>query len=263
MSGLALLQRDVSRYLLREADGGGLLPVVKVPHGIAARDRLEVYGNAYRERLREVLGKDYPCLRRLLGEARFAALAYDYIAEHRSHSPTIRWFGAKLATFMAEAAQWLDEGAARDMAVFEWSLGLAFDAADAAALGVAEIAAVAAQDWAGLRFALHPSLHVVALDHAVADWWLAAQDKRDPALPPPDPLPAQARHWAVWRAADGVRFRRLDSDEAEAIAAVRDGADFATLCGTLVASAGEDQAALRMAGLLRLWVEAGWIADRI
>lgn len=255
--GLPLLQQDMARYLLSETDAAILQKAVKVPSHADPVGRLEVYANAYRERLRETLGKDYPVLLRLLGPAVFADLAYAYIDATQSRSPNIRWYGAALAPFVARQ-QGLDP-AAHDMALFEWALGLAFDAADAAPLAVADLAAVPPQDWAGLRFILHAGLQVVGLKHAVTDWWLAVQDLDPDAAPPASPAATGGQAWAVWRGSDGVRFRLLETDEADLLGAAGDHADFGSLCGLLAMGHGEMQAAPRAAGLLRNWVESGWI----
>lgn len=258
MTALDSLQQDMSRYLLRETDAAAVKPMVKVPPKVDPVERLDVYGNAYRERLRETLARDYPVLLRLLGPEAFAELAWAYIAAHRSQSPNIRWFGAQLPTFVA-ASPSQRHPAARDMAAFEWAIGLAFDAADAAPLAVADLAAVAPEDWAALRFHLHPSLQTVVLRHAVPDWWLAVQDLDAETALPELPSAEDERSWAIWRGADGVRFRLLETDEADLLGAVGDKADFGSLCGLLAMGHGDMQAAPRAAGLLRNWVEAGWI----
>lgn len=262
MTQLAGLQRDFARYLLDGAGSGMLAGAVRVPPGIDAGARLGVYRFAYGDRLHETLRNDYPVLLRLVGAGRFAALAAAYAAAHPSRSPNIRWFGQVLPAFMAGDPAWRQDEAACAMAGFEWQLGLAFDAADAEPLAFDDLAAVPAADWAGLRFTLHPSLRWLALTHAVAGWWLAVRDLDDDASLPPAPqrLPEAERYWAVWRGSDGVRFRQIETDEAAALSAVQSGAGFGALCEGLAEHVGADDAAPRAAGLLRLWVDAGWIA---
>lgn len=261
MSGLATLQTEFSACLLEQAAPAQVLPALRVPAGIDPATRLEVYRNAYVERLHEVLRNDYPVLLRLIGPERFAALAYAYIAVHRSVSPSIRWFGAGLPRFISAQPSWRDQSAAIAMAEFEWAIGLAFDAADADTVHVNDLSAVSATAWPALRFGLHPALHPVSLSHAVPDWWLAAQnlDAEAPLPAAPAALDAAARHWAVWRSETGVRFRRLDPDEAAMLHAAGQGEVFAGLCGVVAGQVGVGAAAQRAAGLLRLWIESGWI----
>lgn len=261
MSGLAPLQADFSDCLLDRAAPAQVLPALRVPAGIDAATRLEVYRNAYVERLREVLCNDYPVLLHLIGPERFAALAYGYIAAHRSTSPSIRWFGAALPGFIATQPSWHEQAAAIAMAEFEWTIGLAFDAADAEPVCAADLSAVSATAWPALRFGLHPALHLVSLTHAVPDWWLAVQDHdaETPLPASPMALDEAARHWAVWRGESGVRFRMLDPDEAAMLHAASEGEVFAGLCAVVAGQVGVEAAAPRAAGLLRLWIDSGWI----
>jgi hypothetical protein len=258
MTALAALQAGFADYLLQETGEAPLRPLVRVPDSVDAGRRLHVYRNAYRERLHETLRSDYPVLLRLMGGEAFATLAYACIDAHRSASPNIRWYGANLPAVAAGAAPWCDMPGLADMARFEWWLGLAFDAADIAAIDAGALADVPAEAWAGLGFLLHPSLHLLWLGHAVPDWWLAVQDRDAAGADPPAPV-ADDGHWAIWRSAVGVRFRRLDADEADALQAVHAGDGFGALCTLLAEHVGEADAAGRAAGLLRVWLDSGWI----
>jgi hypothetical protein len=256
MSALAALQAGFSGYLLEEAGAGTVTPAVRVPPGIEAAARLQVYRNAYVERLRETLQTDYPVLLRLVGSESFARLAYGYIAAQRSVSPNIRWFGGGFPAWLTQDA------VAQAMARFEWTIGLAFDAADEDSIGAADLSAVSADAWPGLRFTLQASVQQIELSHAVPDWWLAANAaEENAALPPaPPPLPSAQQHWAVWRGDTGVRFRMLEPDEAAMLRAAGEGDTFAGLCTIAAEQGGIDTAALRTAGLLRQWLDSGWIA---
>lgn len=256
MSALGHLQAGFSGFLLRRTDGADIRPLVRVQPDIDAERRMQVYRHAYRERLHEVLRNDYPVLLRLMGAQAFAGLAYACIDGHHSLLPNIRWYGASLPAVAASEPPWRDTQVLADMARFEWRLGLAFDAADDPAITVADLAAVAPEAWGDLGFALHPALHWLELQHAVPDWWLMVQDMDEAALPPP--LPDRGT-WAIWRGESGVRFRRLDPDEAETLQAVQDGESFGALCALLAQHVGDAEAAGRAAGLLRVWLESGWI----
>jgi len=261
MTALDSLQAGFSGYLLRASDGSAVRPLVRVPPGIDAAIRMDVYRNAYRERLHETLRNDYPVLLRLMGAEAFAVLAYACIDAHRARSPNIRWYGAHLPAVAASLAPWRDDATLADMAHFEWAIGLAFDAADTPSLAVPDLAQVPAQDWAVLGFDLHPSLQMLRLGRAVTDWWLAVQDVDAAAVNPPPPAwqPETVQDWGVWRGAAGVRFRQLDDDEAAALRAAQAGGDFGTLCDLLADHVGAESAAPRAAGLLRVWLESGWV----
>src|SRR6185295_518700 len=98
-------------------------------------------------RLHECLGNDYPGLRAMLGEKEFLVVARVYVATHPSHHPNIRWFGRHMADFIGPWVPVPICEAAKSMARFEWALGAALDAADAAPLGFADLAGLPAEAW--------------------------------------------------------------------------------------------------------------------
>jgi hypothetical protein len=73
-------------------------------HDTRKADRLTLLGvhrDAYSLRLIEVLTDDFPGLMAMCGQADFDHVARAYIAAHPSHHPSVRWFGLRLADFMA------------------------------------------------------------------------------------------------------------------------------------------------------------------
>ena len=60
-----------------------------------------------------------------------------------------------------------------DLAQLEWALCHAFDAAHAAPLDVAELAALPAQDWPDVCLAMYPSVQLLALQWVVGPDWHA------------------------------------------------------------------------------------------
>lgn len=221
---------------------------------------LKVYDHAYLARLLEVMGEDFPVLHTLLGDEQFAAAATAYLRDHPSHARSIRWLGQAFPAWLARTVPWAALPVGADMAVFEWGLGLAFDAPDADAIGVTALAAVPPDAWPVLTFDFHPALNTAVLAHDVAPFQQAVANDRDPdAAPAPNPGGPQT--WAFWRDGEScqVRYRALAADEAAGLALLRAEGDFQTLCETLAGFGDEDDAALRAAGFLRGWVEAGWI----
>jgi len=220
--------------------------------------RLGIYRNAYRLRLNEVLGTDYEVLHAYLGDELFDTLARDYIAAHPSTFRNVRWFGGKLAEFLRSTPRYAEHPELAELARFEWSLGQAFDSPDDDAVGFAQVAAVPAEAWAELRFKPHPALRLLALrTNAVAIW--KGIDNEGSACKP-ETL-SEPVTWAVWRKQHSPFFRSLDPDEAWALKAVIAQASFGEICAGLCEWVAEAQAAARAAGMLRDWVEAGWIAQ--
>ena len=224
------------------------------------RIRLDIYRDAYRLRLIEVLGNDYPVLKAHAGDERFDAIATAYIAAHPSAFRNVRWFGGEMPGFLRRQPGHVDRPVFADLALFEWTLGLAFDAPDQDAVDFAAVASVAPADWPGLRFRAHASLQVIELGtNAVAIWKTIDGDGQDiTAEAVSEPVA-----WAIWRKALSPYFRSLAPDEAWALASLRDGASFGEICAGLCEWVAENEAAPRAAQLLRGWVDEGWIAGLI
>jgi len=218
--------------------------------------RLGIYRDAYRLRLIEILGRDYKALRHHLGEEPFEALARAYLDVHPSTFRNVRWFGGRLAEFLRTTPPFAAQPVLAELAQFEWTLGLAFDAADAPSVTFEEVAALPPGAWPELRFAAHPSLQVIELRTNAATIWkgIDEQDRFEVVL---SDAPVS---WAIWRKQLSTFFRSLEADEAWALNALRDGAAFGAICEGLCAWTEEAQAAARAAGLLRGWIAEGWIA---
>lgn len=249
MSGLAALQGAFQGDLLGAETG--VLDRLRSTSKADAAALLQVYRDAYLLRLIEALADDHPALAKLLGEDAFAALTRAYAAAHPSRHPSIRWFGAKLPGFLGQTPPWAERPWLAELAAFERSLRDAFDAADAAPIGLEAMAAVAPEAWPGLRFRFLPSLRRLDLAWSVARTW-----KEDAA---PERLDAPVA-WAFWRPELVTEYRSLDPDEAWAIDAAGSGQTFAELCEGLLRWHAPDQAPARAAGLLRAWLDQRMLA---
>ena len=73
----------------------------------SGHDRLRIYADAYRLRLADVLGQDYPATKAMLGDARFDALADAYLRAHPSTRPSVRHFGHAFADWLASHCSWV------------------------------------------------------------------------------------------------------------------------------------------------------------
>jgi hypothetical protein len=215
-------------------------PILLRVRGADAAQRLRIYADAYRLRLVEILGNDFPATRDALGDDGFAGFAERYLLAHPSTRPSVRHAGSAFADWLgmqADAPTGLHE-----LARFEWLQAAAFDAADAPTLGIDDIAALAPEAWAGLRLRLHPATRLL--------------DTRGLAIRDDAPATADAdspMRWLLWRDADGdVHWRQLEDDEADALHAVAGGSGFGGLCERLPA--------LRAVSLLKRWLADGLLA---
>jgi hypothetical protein len=224
--------------------------------GSGGHARIDVYAQAYPNRLTAALRDNFSVLAQALGDDGFDVLARAYIHAHPSAQPSIRWFGHQLADFMALCLARQDglvpHPALADLARMDWALRAAFDAADAPLLSAGTLAAVAPADWPALRLQLHPSAQLQRLDWAVEAAWRVLREtldaaeaaaaarpgasqattNDDPALPAPQALPHTL---LVWRQGLATRWRSLAPLEALLLQAVADGASFAQLCSQAAA----------------------------
>lgn len=255
MSRLAALQRDFQRHVHRP--GRAMAPEVATGPRAGAARRLGVYAEAYRLRLVEALGNDYPALRAVLGEAGFDGAMRAFIAAHPSRHPNLRWYGGDLAGYLARAPRWRRRPLLAELARFEWALGLAFDAADAPLASAEDAARVPPGDWPGLRLRLQPSVRLLSLRSNAPQVWRAAVDGGKAA-------PVTRRRsriaWLVWRKGHEPFYRALAPAEAWALGAAARGCDFATIAGGLRRHAGAKAAALAAAQFLRNWLAEGLVS---
>lgn len=180
MTALADLQNDFGRFLFDGDDRivGAVASALKLD----ARSRLQIYANAYRARLYEVLANDFPVLRAFLGDTSFEELSGAYVSACPSRSFTLRGFGRRLPWFIESESESSERAFAAELAAFEWAFVEAFDAVDQTTLGVADIAQIPPQDWPRLELGAHPSVQIVPMRFNTSIIWNAAKARDE--LPP-------------------------------------------------------------------------------
>jgi hypothetical protein len=218
--------------------------------------RLAIYSEAYRARLTEALASNYPALAKLLGAGDFATLSARYIASHVSHRPSIRYYGDGLARFLAADAGYREVPLLVELAAWEWFMTEVFDAADANAIAAETLSHVPAEDWAELRFTIHPGVRLLELKWNVPPLWKALTGGQPH---PPHELAAEPQAWLQWRDGLRVMFRPLDAHEAAALRVAMDGGSFGELCVRLGERLAAAQVPARAAAYLRGWLDAGLI----
>ncbi|WP_299344765.1 DNA-binding domain-containing protein [uncultured Pseudoxanthomonas sp.] len=239
-------QRQLAGWLLRRDPAEA--PLVSDALPAPASIRLRVYADGYRWRLVEVLGHDFPALRASLGEDRFDTLAEAYLAAHPSRHPSVRHLGQHFPRWLA-----LRDATSADLARLEWQQGEVFDAADAPACSIDDVAALSPEAWTRLRLHVHPAVRRLRLrSTAVAVLDAHARGQPLPALRPQAPTA-----WLLWRAGFDVHWRRLPRDEAMALVAIERGDTFADWCVRLHGRS----PAMRAARLLKRWLSDGLVAD--
>jgi len=251
---LAHIQDAFQRFLIQgdRAVEAHIVGTARVP----VATRLSIYGDGYRSRLIEALQTNFPVLASLLGESDFATLGGRYVDSHVSSFSSIRYYGDRLADFLATDAEYSQVPLLCELASWEWAMAATFDAADVTPLDVGAFAQLAPEEWAQLRFEWASSVRVLQLGWNVPQLWKAVTEETD--RPEPS-LAQQPPSWLLWRHDLQIFFRALAGDEAAAIEASRNGQTFGELCVLLCAHLTEAEASLRAASLLRGWVQSGLI----
>jgi hypothetical protein len=256
MSALDELQQSFQRYVLR--DEASLVARIAGAERGDPQQRLRIYFDAYRLRLLEALATDYEALRALMGDEAFAAACRAYVEATPSAFRNVRWYGGGLPEYFRVTRPWAEQPILHEVAVFEWTLTLAFDALDAPVVRFEDLARMPPQAWPVLGFVLHPSVHFLEL-RSNAPSLRKATDVGD-SLPQAE-ITHDSKTWLIWRKELTTYFRSLSEPESWALAAVKEGANFTVLCEGLCRWFSPDEAAPRAAALLRQWVDDELISD--
>lgn len=169
---------------------GPVPPRLKTWNGSDPAVRFAVYRNNVAVSLVGALADTFPVTRRLVGSPFFEAMARSFIALEPPRSPVLTEYGDGLPDFIAvfEPAAFL--AYLPDLARLELARVRAFHAADAEALGAADLAGhLAVPDrLPETRLILHPSLTVLQSRHAICTLWAAHQgdapiEEIDPSRP--------------------------------------------------------------------------------
>ncbi|HEY2664888.1 MAG TPA: DNA-binding domain-containing protein [Candidatus Binataceae bacterium] len=210
-----------------------------------------VYAQAYASRLRDVLRKDFPISAKLLGDDPFAELVRDYLLTFPSEHPSVRHLGRAMAEFIDRRRRESPESSRLppylpDLARLEWAMNDAFDAPDAASIGVDVLGRIAPERWPELRFTAIPALTLLECRWPVNELCSGAEASGVRPL---------LTHIRIWRDRDYQVFQApIDPREAEALKQMIAHAPFAMICeayGDLPTQEAARQASATLARWLR------------
>jgi Putative DNA-binding domain len=240
---------------------------------LTAFERLELYNRQYWLRVLGSLAEDFPAVRAVVGEKRFAELSVAYLSAHPSRSFTLRNLGSKLVEWLIANPQWTGRrhALAVDLGRIEWAFVEAFDNPERTPLTLEEIATLEG----GSRLALQPHVQLLALNYPADDIALALHGKEkrqtseagvthDGEADVPVRLP-RLRRRATWVAAHrvdlNVYYRRMEREEYLTLAAIRDGRTLAEAldAGFEGSRVPESRRPNRVRTWFGTWAELGWI----
>ncbi|MCK5667025.1 MAG: putative DNA-binding domain-containing protein, partial [Thiotrichaceae bacterium] len=216
-----------------------------------AEHRLGAYYNAYRIRLIDSLATDFECLQKEIGDEGFELMILDYLKHYPSENPSVRWVGTHMVEFLKHSEH-PDKKFLTELAEFEWSQGLCFDAGDSKQIfRLEDMAQIAPESWPQLTFQFHDSVRWLDLHSNAAPYWVALDNNEELPEKHHEEIPTR---WLMWRKGMSPNWRSLEVAEAWAIEAAYNGANFAELCEGLLEWIGEDLVAMTAAGFLKQWI---------
>ena len=256
MTSLSQLQTDFMAYLLDETNGASFKTQIINDQKVGTDKRLSIYADAYRLRIIEALASAYPKLKMLLGDDFFDQAARSYIDKFPSTYCNMRWVGGEMSAHLQQVLP--QHPVAAEMAQFEWTLGLAFDAADAPAKTLQDLANIALENWPDLIFGLHPSVKILDLQWNIVAIWNALNLQNTPPQPAKTMLPC-----LVWRQDLNAHFQTISKQEYSLIQCMALQATFGGLCEAVEnARTGDNGAAMQhVATYMAAWLNAGLISN--
>jgi len=153
------------------------------PDGVPAPKRFSVYRNNVTASLTRALEAGFPTVRKLVGEAFFAAMAVDFLRTHPPVLPQVVLYGAALPEFLATFPPVAHLGYLPDVARLDLALRESYHAADSNALAEDDFERLLGRDITVLRIQLAPSLRLIRSAWPLQSIW--AMNHADGPVPQP------------------------------------------------------------------------------
>ena len=206
------LQNDFQRALF-DTECKGADWISESARGLSARERLDIYYNAYRLRLIDVLLDTFEHTAIYLGDDWFNQLAADYVQSHPSTYKNIGLYGKDFPGFLAE--QLAEDKEVSELALMDWKLRRAFDGADSAVMTLDDLQHLASEE--SIRLQPVPTLTLCTQHFNTLDIWQAINQEKTPPVVERLPQPIEL---LIWRKGHSPHFRSLSIIESAAIARV-------------------------------------------
>lgn len=247
---LAKLQNDFQDYILGRSDY--VIERVDGTPAVSAACRLGIYHNAYRLRLLELLMDTYERVLPYIGGENFESAARAFIERHPPSARSVRDYGAHFPEFLADYFEQDPEVA--ELAAMDQRLRDTFDAPDAEALRIDDVAALQPEDWETVTFKLHPTVSFQEFNwNTIAIWQSLSNDE----TPPPAAEMNTSVFCLFWRINLQPHFRSLSKEENAALQAIGKHKMFGHACDLLAYAFPEVDMASRMAAWLQTWLRDG------
>ena len=237
--------------------------VIGRSHSQTSIERLEVYANAYRARLLEVLVGEYPALIHAIGEDAFVDLANGYLEAHPPASYTLAALGQHFSDYLAKTRPPKDEDQPDwadfliELARLERIYSEVFDGPGiehVTAMSVDDIQTLSIETWLKSRLIPAPCLRLATFDFPVHEY--ATEVRRQQS---PDPPEIQRTYLAITRRDFVVRRVGLSEPEFKIMSALIAGQSISEALESLIETT--DQTSEVAADDVRQWFH-NWTVAR-
>lgn len=220
---------------------------------ITCEVRLNIYKNAYFQRLKEVIDNDHQMLGLYLGDDLFDQMVEGYVEKYPSSYTSLRNYADSLPLFLSKQAPFSEHLILSEIAHFERLLLTSFDAADTERFTLIHLHKISDHKWPQLVFRFHPSVQLAHFKWNSVESWQALRSEKTP-----EPAKKENSTWLLWRNSERLtEFRSLSLEEFTLIEMILAGQDFSTLCEYLLTSSENEEVNSLMLNYLAAWIEQG------
>lgn len=255
MPRLAELQQQFMQVLQGESPAQ-FVDYIVTQGRVSTLTRIDIYRNAYYQRLKESIEVDHEILGNYLGDDLFEQMVTGYIDAYPSQQTSLRYFSEQLPVFLANCPPFNDYPVLAELARFERYLLTAFDAPDTDIASTAMLGKIPTQDWPQLHFRLHPSVQRYQSDWNAVEIWQALKQQQTP--PTANKL---QQSWLIWRNSERLtEFSSLNVSEQMMLEGMIKGLNYADLCELLANQLPIEQVSENSVQCLVNWLNLGIIS---
>jgi len=253
MSNLQSIQHEFLNYLLEKPS---VIANTIISDDVSADQRLGLYADAYKLRLKEAMMTDYEQLHAYLGDEMFDQLMESYISEYPSNKESLRYFSQKLPEKLKADQPWSQAVELSELAAIEKAFCDSFDAADSQPVTLTMLSQVPLDNWPTLKIKFHNSVQLLSMATNSFQIWKALSEN---AIPPE--VEQDVTHWLIWRNDLVSRYIAITDAEVSAFKVMMVGSCFGDLCESLLEYYDEEQTPQQAVGILQSWISHGMVCE--
>ena len=180
---------------------------------LSAQQRLDIYIGSMTHALVNTLCETYPVCSQLLGQARFAVIAEEFIASTPSRSPNLNDYGNNFSVFLAQHSFLRDQAYLPDVARLEWLWQQAYNGSDNTMLDFEALRAASERSTDSV--VLHPvsNSYLLATAYPALGIWTCLCDDGDSDALADIHLDSGPEYLFIWRQGVDTRVDKLSAAE--------------------------------------------------